>query len=142
MKNRRTSLLWAVGVPMSAALVLSLTGGPGMAQAENLYSVHQGKPFYAGLVDFITSGPIVALCWEGPRVIAIARKLLGKTFGHEAEPGTIRGDFGSSQGFNLVHGSDSPDSARRELAIFFGAGEFCEYALPDDAWIFNPKEDK
>jgi nucleoside-diphosphate kinase len=86
------------------------------------YAEHLGKPFYEGLVGFMTASPIIALALRGPQAVAVVRKLLGKTFGLEAEAGTIRGDFGCSKSFNLVHGSDSPDSAQRELALYFPEG--------------------
>ena len=87
------------------------------------YEAHQGKPFYDGLVQFMTSGPVVALALEGNKAIAVCRKLMGATFGCDAEAGTIRGDFGISNGFNLVHGSDSPEAAQRELELFFDSGQ-------------------
>lgn len=86
------------------------------------YAEHVGRPFYDGLVGFMTSSPIVALALRGPDAIAVARRLMGKTFGIEADPGTIRGDFGCSKSYNLVHGSDSEESAERELGIFFPEG--------------------
>ena len=98
------------------------------------YEAHQGKPFYDGLVKFMTSNPVVALALEGHQAISVCRKLMGATFGCDAEPGTIRGDFGISNGFNLVHGSDSPEAAARELEIFFNAGEILEYDRIDDSW--------
>ncbi len=84
------------------------------------YGEHVGKPFYQGLVDFITSGPVVAMEWSGPEAVSIGRTLMGSTDPVEAAPGTIRGDFGLEIGENVVHGSDSPESATRELGIFFG----------------------
>ncbi len=86
------------------------------------YAEHVGKPFYDGLVGFMTSSPIIALALRGPGAIHVARSLMGKTFGNEAEPGTIRGDFGNSRSYNLIHGSDSAESATRELGIFFPEG--------------------
>ena len=84
------------------------------------YGEHVGKPFYEGLVAFITSGPVVAMQWKGPDAVAVGRTLMGPTNPVEAPPGTIRGDFGLEIGENIVHGSDSPASAERELGIFFG----------------------
>jgi nucleoside-diphosphate kinase len=98
------------------------------------YEAHQGKPFYAGLVKFMTSGPVVALALEGNQAITVCRKLMGETFGCDATAGTIRGDFGISNGFNLVHGSDSPEAAQRELELFFGADDLHSYPLVDDCW--------
>jgi len=100
--------------------------------AEKHYAVHKGKPFYESLVNFITSGPVVAMAVEGPNVITVMRKLMGKTFGFEAEPGTIRGDFGVSTQFNLVHGSDAPETAGKELALWFAENEYVELEMPDE----------
>ncbi len=98
------------------------------------YGDHKGKPFYDGLVCFMTSAPVVAMALEGNKAISVCRKLMGATFGCDAEAGTIRGDFGISNGFNLVHGSDSPEAAERELGLFFNEGEILEYGLIDDSW--------
>ncbi|NUQ33503.1 MAG: nucleoside-diphosphate kinase [Planctomycetaceae bacterium] len=108
--------------------------------AECHYAEHKGKPFYNGLVDFITKSPVVCAALEGPYAVASARKLMGKTFGNEAEPGTIRGDYGSSRGMNLIHGSDSPESAKRELEMWFKAGELCSYERAVDAWTSNSED--
>ena len=102
--------------------------------AETHYSAHQGKPFYDSLVGFMTSEPVVTMVLEGHKAIEVCRKLMGATFGFDAEPGTIRGDFGVSNQFNLVHGSDSPEAAEREIEIFFAEGGVLEYGLADDAW--------
>ncbi|MBI3272996.1 MAG: nucleoside-diphosphate kinase [Planctomycetes bacterium] len=110
-------------------------------QAKRLYAPHEGKGFYAKLVRFMTSGPIVAMVWEGPKASAICRKLMGATFGPNAEPGTIRGDFGISKSFNLVHGSDSPESADREIPVFFGKEEILEHVACDQAWLHDGDED-
>ena len=98
------------------------------------YEAHQGKPFYAGLVQFMTSGPVVAMALEGNKAITVCRKLMGATFGSDADAGTIRGDFGISDGFNLVHGSDSPEAAQRELELFFDASDLHSYDLDGDKW--------
>jgi nucleoside-diphosphate kinase len=98
------------------------------------YAAHKGKRFYDGLVRFMTSNPVVALALEGHQAIAVCRKLMGATFGCDAEPGTIRGDFGISNGFNLVHGSDSAEAAARELELFFPRGEILAYARIDEPW--------
>jgi nucleoside-diphosphate kinase len=89
-------------------------------QAAANYAEHEGKPFYDGLVAYITSGPVVKMVLSGPEAVAVVRKLMGVTNPKEAAPGTIRGDFGLSLDANIVHGSDSPESAEREIAIFFG----------------------
>jgi nucleoside-diphosphate kinase len=91
-----------------------------VATAKRHYAEHEGKPFFDGLVSFITSGPIVAMVLEGPNAIEAARQLIGATNGIEASPGSIRGDYALEVRRNLVHGSDSPESAEREMAIFFG----------------------
>lgn len=108
--------------------------------AETHYGEHKGKPFYDGLVSFITAGPIVAMAIRGPRAIKVCRALMGKTFGHEAEPGTIRGDFSASTGMNLVHGSDSPESAQRELGIFFEPSEILDYEHTRAPWCYNEED--
>ncbi len=89
-------------------------------QAAANYVEHEGKPFYAGLVDYITSGPVVKMVFGGPGAVAVCRKLMGVTNPADAAPGTIRGDFGLELDANVIHGSDSPESAEREIAIFFG----------------------
>ena len=101
------------------------------------YAVHEGKPFYDGLVRFMTSSPVLVLALRGLGAIAICRKLVGATFGSAAEPGTIRGDFGVSNSFNLIHGSDGPESAKHELSLFFGAGELVEYERAAEGWIYD-----
>ncbi len=90
-------------------------------QAAANYAEHQGKPFYDGLVAYITSGPVVKMVVSGPNAVSVCRKLMGATNPAEAAPGTIRGDFGLILDANVIHGSDSPESAEREIAIFFGA---------------------
>ena len=105
--------------------------------AETHYEPHKGKPFYAGLVKFMTSSPVVVAALQGKNAIAIARKLMGATFGSNAEPGTIRGDFGVSNSFNLIHGSDSPESATRELGLFFKPEELLEWPRAVEGWIYD-----
>ena len=104
---------------------------------ETHYEPHRGKPFYAGLVKFMTSSAVVVLALEGKDVIAIARKMMGATFGSKAEPGTIRGDFGVSNSFNLIHGSDSPESAQRELGLFFKPEELVDWQPAGRAWVYD-----
>ncbi|MHC4411180.1 MAG: nucleoside-diphosphate kinase [Planctomycetota bacterium] len=101
------------------------------------YAPHVEKPFYPGLVKYMTSAPIIAAVLEAPRAIEVSRKLMGATFGWKAEPGTIRGDFGSSTAYNLVHGSDSPEAAQKEIALFFSADELCEYGRSLDGWLIS-----
>ena len=95
--------------------------------AGKLYAPHEGKPFYNDLMEYMTSGPIVCLCLEGSNAIPIVRTMMGATNPKEAAPGTIRGDFAQRMDCNCVHGSDSPESAARELPIFFGEGEILSY---------------
>lgn len=95
--------------------------------AGKLYAPHEGKPFYNDLISYMTSGPIVCLCLEGCNAISIVRTMMGATNPSQAAPGTIRGDFAQRMDCNCVHGSDSPESAERELPIFFGDGEILDY---------------
>ncbi|HEX6882531.1 MAG TPA: nucleoside-diphosphate kinase [Planctomycetota bacterium] len=105
------------------------------------YEAHKERPFYGALVDFMTSGPVVALVLEGKNAIEVVRKLMGKTNAAEAEPGTIRGDFALSRSNNLVHGSDSAEAAKKELALFFpDADEICEWNAPEFPWVYSPEE--
>jgi nucleoside-diphosphate kinase len=104
---------------------------------ETHYEPHRGKPFYPGLVKFMTSSPVVVLALEGKDAIAIARKMMGATFGSKADPGTIRGDFGVSNSFNLIHGSDSPESAQRELGLFFKPDELVSWEPAGRAWVYD-----
>ena len=101
------------------------------------YSAHKGKPFYEGLVRFMTSAPVVVMALRGVGAIAICRKLMGATFGSNAEPGTIRGDLGVSNSFNLIHGSDSPEAAAHECELFFGAGEILDYERAVEGWVYD-----
>jgi nucleoside-diphosphate kinase len=105
--------------------------------AETHYGPHKGKPFYDGLVKFMTSSPVIVLAFEGKDAITIARKLMGATFGSKAEPGTIRGDFGVSNSFNLVHGSDSAESAERELGLFFKPEELVSWTPTIQPWVYE-----
>lgn len=98
------------------------------------YAEHVHKPFYPLLEEFITCGPVIALAVEGPSAIAVVRTMLGQTNGRESAPGTIRGDFGLSRQMNLVHGSDGPDAATRELAIYFKPEELLSYSSSLDPW--------
>jgi nucleoside-diphosphate kinase len=105
------------------------------ALAERHYAVHAGKHFYAGLIEFITSGPVAALALEGPDAIATVRRMVGRTMPNEAEPGTIRGDLGISGLRNLIHASDAPETAASELALWFGDDALVDYARAVDAWV-------
>jgi nucleoside-diphosphate kinase len=103
--------------------------------AERHYAVHAGKHFYAGLVDFITSGPVVAMALEGPESIAIVRRMTGATMPDQAASGTIRGDLGVSGLRNLLHASDAPETADAELALWFGSADLVDYPREIDTWI-------
>jgi len=104
---------------------------------EKHYEAHRSKPFYPGLVEYMASSPVVAVALRGKGAIAVVRKMMGATFGSKAEPGTIRGDFAVSDGFNLVHGSDSPESAARELELYFAPGGVEEWTPGDIAWVYD-----
>src|SRR5947209_13590598 len=105
--------------------------------AETHYEPHRGKPFYPGLVSFMTSSPVLVMALAGKDAIAISRKMMGATFGSKAEPGTIRGDFGVSNSFNLIHGSDSPESAQRELGLFFKPEELLDWQPAVRGWVYD-----
>ena len=105
--------------------------------AETHYAPHKGKPFYEGLVKFMTSSPVLVVALQGKNAIAIARKMMGATFGSNAEPGTIRGDFGVSNSFNLIHGSDSPEAATKELGLFFKPEELLEWTPTIQTWVYD-----
>lgn len=104
------------------------------ALAAKHYSVHKGKEFYDRLIKYITSGPVLAMVWQGENVIVVSRKLMGNTFGNEAQPGTIRGDF-CLGGFNIIHGSDSPESSKYEISLYFTEDEIVDYDLVSQKWI-------
>ncbi len=105
--------------------------------AEAHYDVHRDKSFFGGLVDFITSSPVVAMVWEGDGVVASARKLIGATNPLTAEPGTIRGDFGITIGRNLIHGSDAVETAQREIALWFKDEELAGWEPSLKAWLYE-----
>ena len=109
----------------------------GEALARRHYAEHEGKPFFGGLVDYITSSPLVAAVFEGPDAIAAARQTMGATNPVAAAPGTIRGDLALEVGRNLVHGSDGPDSAAREIALFFGGEPLDSWERDADRWLFE-----
>ena len=104
------------------------------------YEAHRQRPFYAGLVRFMTSGPVVALVLEGMNAITVCRTLMGATNAREAAPGTIRGDFGMSRSYNLVHGSDGPEAAAREIGLFFPEG-LHSYSYAGYDWAYDPIEE-
>ncbi|GIO42839.1 MULTISPECIES: nucleoside-diphosphate kinase [Paenibacillus] len=104
-------------------------------QAKAHYAEHEGKPFFDSLITFITSGPVFAMVWEGDDIIELSRMVIGKTKVTEALPGTIRGDYAAHTPFNLIHGSDSPESAEREIANFFDESELVLYAKSIATWV-------
>lgn len=103
--------------------------------AEKHYAVHKGKPFYESLLQFLTSGPTVALVWEGREAVAVCRTLMGMTDGAKSPPGTIRGDFALSVQNNLVHGSDSPENAQLEISLWFAPEELVSFTATDANWV-------
>ena len=103
------------------------------------YGVHQDKPFFESVVKYISSAPVLVMVWEAQGVIDMARKIMGATFGYDAQPGTIRGDFSSSTTYNLVHGSDSPKSAEEEINLFFKPHEIIDYKLINAHWLYGKK---
>ncbi len=123
----------AKGLRLAALKLLQVDRG----LAEQHYGEHKGRPFFEGLIEFITTGAVVVGVLEGNEAIAVVRSMLGKTSGVEAAPGTIRGDFSISKQNNLVHGSDSPESAQREIALWFTPGEIAEYELAGSEWVFG-----
>ncbi|QHS22586.1 nucleoside-diphosphate kinase [Virgibacillus sp. MSP4-1] len=120
------------GFQLSAAKFMQISN----ELAEEHYGEHKDKPFFGELVDFITSGPVFAMVWEGENVIATARQMMGKTKPQEAAPGTIRGDFGLTVGKNVIHGSDSPESAEREMNLFFNQDDLLSFTKDDQKWIY------
>ena len=124
---------------------LQIVGMKMMTISEELahthYAAHSERPFFPGLVNFMTSSPVVVLAFRGNSAIEICRKMMGATFGSNAEPGTIRGDFGVSNSFNLIHGSDSPEAAIKEMGLFFNDGEVQDYTLGNLNWIYDASEE-
>ena len=108
-----------------------------METLERHYADHKAKSFYKGLVAFMSSAPVAVLALRGLSAISVARNLMGKTFGKDAAPGTIRGDLAISSSFNLVHGSDSAEAAAKELSLFFRPGELLDYPIGNRDWIYD-----
>jgi nucleoside-diphosphate kinase len=108
--------------------------------AERHYDAHREKPFFGGLVDFITSAPLVALALEGPSAISVVRAINGATRPHEAAPGTVRGDFALETAQNIVHASDGPEAAVTELDLWFRSDELLEYERDVDRWVLAPND--
>ena len=109
---------------------------PSQETAEAHYEVHKERPFYPGLIKFVTSGPVVCMAWSGKDAITVARTLIGSTNGREASPGTIRGDFGMDMGFNMIHGSDAAETAAFELGLWFPEG-LMEWDQTITAWVYE-----
>jgi len=107
------------------------------ALARRLYAVHKDKPFFEGLVKYLSSAPSLVMVWQADGVIDMTRKMMGATFGYDAQPGTIRGDFSCSKGYNLIHGSDSLESAEKEIKLFFTPEEITDYEFADTAWLYG-----
>lgn len=108
--------------------------------AREHYAVHKGKAFYENLVKFLSSYPVLIMVWQGHGVIGMTRRMMGATFGSDADPGTIRGDFSASRGFNLVHGSDSEESAQKEITLYFTEDEIVDYSFSDEAWLYGSND--
>ena len=108
--------------------------------AKKHYAVHESKPFFEGVVNYLSSSPVLVLVLEAEGVIAMSRKLMGATFGNEAEPGTIRGDLGACRGYNLVHGSDSPENAEYEMGLYFKPEEIVDYKLANEDWLYGSND--
>ena len=99
--------------------------------ARRLYDIHKDKPFFEGVVKYLSSAPSLVMAWQADGIIDMVRKIMGATFGYDAEPGTIRGDFSCSRGYNLIHGSDSLESAEKEISLFFSPEEITDYEFAD-----------
>lgn len=121
------------GFKLVAAKFMQIT----QAQARQHYKAHQGKAFFEGVVKYFSSYPSLVMVWQAEGIIETARKMMGSTLGCEAEPGTIRGDLSCSRGYNLIHGSDSPESAENEIKLFFDSNEIVDYELTDACWLYG-----
>jgi len=119
------------GLKLVAMKMLRVTRSLG----ETYYAEHKGKPFFEPLMSYIAAGPVVAMVLEGDGAVASVRRMMGKTNSAEAEPGTIRGDLALTIGRNVIHGSDSPESAKREISLFFKPDEIQTYTRPDETWL-------
>jgi len=119
------------GLKIAAAKLMQISA----ELAKKHYAVHKEKDFFDRVVKYISSGPALVMVLEGQKVIEITRKMMGATFGYNAEAGTIRGDLGTSQTYNLVHGSDSPQSAEFEIGLYFKPDEILDYKMPDAEWV-------
>ena len=128
--------LEAKGLQLAAMKLLSVPE----QLAKQHYAEHEGKPFFEGLIDFFTSAPVVVMAVRGVEAIAVCRTLIGATNGRKAAPGTIRGDLGLSGGHNLIHGSDSAESAKRELSLWFADGEVIDYEASAQGDVYDPSD--
>lgn len=108
--------------------------------ARQHYAAHKGKPFFEPAVKFMSTSPSLVMIWSGESVINMSRKMMGSTFGFDALPGTIRGDFGRSERYNLIHGSDSPESAEKEIEMFFAPEEILDYEFSDARWLYVKRD--
>jgi nucleoside-diphosphate kinase len=123
------------GLKLVAAKFMQIS----VEMARRHYAAHKDKPFFEPAVKFMTSAPSLLMIWQADGCVEMVRKIIGSTFGYEAQPGTIRGDFGCSQRYNLIHGSDRLESARNEIKMFFGPEEIVDYDLSDAPWLYSPK---
>lgn len=121
------------GLKLAAARLMRMS----KELAARHYAEHDGRDFYKPLIEFITSGPVLAMVWEGKDAISAVRSVVGKTNPQDAGPGTIRGDLGMTTGRNIVHASDSPESAEREIGLFFGPEEIQTYQRIDEVWVYE-----
>lgn len=128
-----TARLEKRGLKLVAAKFLAVS----QELAQKHYAVHMGKPFYDGLIRYITASPVMAMVWEGPNAVALVRQTMGATRPHEAAPGTIRHDFGLVVGRNLTHASDSVENANAEIALWFQPGELVTWSRASDVWIME-----
>jgi nucleoside-diphosphate kinase len=126
------------GLRVAGAKMMQIT--PELAAVH--YEAHKEKPFYDGLVNFMTSSPVLVMALEGVDAVTVCRSMMGATFGSQADSGTIRGDFGVSNSFNLIHGSDSQEAAERELSLFFSDGEILSWNRAIDRWIYDLSGDE
>ncbi|NMC80009.1 MAG: nucleoside-diphosphate kinase [Chloroflexi bacterium] len=128
-----TSRLEQRGLKLVAAKFLQVS----LQLAETHYAIHKGKPFYEGLINYITSAPVMAMVWEGTAAVAAVRQTMGATRPVEAAPGSIRHDFGLEVGRNLTHASDTPENAEQEIALWFKPEEVVQWQRSNDPWIFG-----
>jgi len=128
-----TSRLERRGLRLVAAKFMAVSQG----LAETHYAIHKGKPFYDGLIRYITSAPVMAMVWEGPNAVAAVRQTMGATRPTEAAPGSVRHDFALEVGRNLTHASDSVENSEQEVALWFEEGELVKWERSNDKWIFE-----